>query len=245
METLIIPFNALASQIRTEKDSRSGWFENYTEIANKDVSVLMLCILYHNNIITKKSFTARMKQYYETVPNNFGNQVPKLERRLGTYKSEVLDKWYSDIPLTNVFVEEVMETCNTKDLSVEDYLKYLNLGLNKNKNYCVDFIAFNVFSVIIEHHNRGWAYKFLGSCMFNTKDLNLSYVSFEEADRRYDLSFGYCCGDCDGSLKSYKQNRYEYHYKKDSVKELKDYFVKVFRSMKTHNKNPHDKLLLF
>lgn len=243
MKDLIIPFNALASQMRTEKNSNFGWFSNTTDIANKDISVLMLCILLHNNKITQKSFTSRMKQYYETVPNSFGNQVPKLERRLGTYKSELLNEWYSDIPLTNVLVDEVTEECKTKDLRVEDYLKYLNLGFNKNKNYCVNFIALNVFLVIIEHYNRDFAYKFLGSCMYNTKALNLSYLSYEEADRRYDLDAGYCCGDCDGSYRDYKQSRYEHYYKQDSIKELKETFRNIFRGFKTHDKNPHDKLL--
>lgn len=241
MKTLYIPFNILKSKIYTERESRHGWFENQTEIDNRDISLLMLCILFHNNKINQKSFTSRMKQYFETVPNSFGQQVAKLSRKLGTYKSEIIDKWYTDTCLTNVLVDEVMETCNTKDLTVEQYLKYLNLGLNRNKNFCVDVIAINIFLKVIDSYNKDWAYDFLNNCGVN--GLNLTHLSFEKADSMYDLEFGYCCSDCNGCLRQYKESRYNYHYKKDSTNDLTKQFKTIFLGMKTHNRNEHDRTL--
>jgi hypothetical protein len=241
MKKLYIPFDLLKSKIYTEKESRHGWFENQTEIDDKDISLLMLCILFHNNKISQKSFTARTKQYFETIPNSSGGQVAKLSRKLGTYKSEILDKWYTDICLTNVLVDEVVETCDIKDLTVEQYLKYLNLGLNRNKNFCINIIAVSIFLKVIDSYNKDWAYDFLNSC--GVEGLNLTHLSFEQADRDYDLEFGYCCSDCDGCLRQYKESRYNYYYKKGSTYDLKKQFKALFLGMKTHNRNEHDMVL--
>lgn len=235
MNTLYIPFNILKRKIFTEKESRNGWFSNETEINDKDISLLMLCILFHNGKISQKSFTSRMKQYFETVKNNYGGQNPKLSRKIGTYKSEILNRWYVDISLTNVLVDEVVETCRIKDLTVNEYLKYLNLGLNKNKNFCIDVIAINVFLKVIESYDKDWAYDFLNNCGID--GLNLTHLSFKQADREYDLSSGYCCYDCDGCLSEYKRSRYDYLYRKDSTNDLKNQFKTLFLAMKTHNKN--------
>jgi len=232
---MVIPFRQLISKVQRE---RFYWsFCNESNIETKDISVIMLCILFHNKKISRERFVARMKQYDVLAKNS---SSPMICRRLGTYKSEILDRWYNDTSLTAVYVDEVVETCNSTDLKIEDYLKYLNIGFNRNRNYCVDYIAFNIFKKIIHHWDKNWAYDFLTRC--GLKDLNLSYISFEEADRRYDLSFGYCCDDCDGCLRQYKESRYHFLYEKDSEGELRNAFKDAFLSMKTHLKNPKEKL---
>jgi hypothetical protein len=233
---MIIPFRQLKEKIKTEK----GWwaYDNMSNIDNQDLSVIMLCILFHNKKISRERFVARMQQYFKTKDSYI-----MISRRLGTYKSELLNRWYSDISLTNVYVEEVFETCTCNDLTIEDYLKYLNIGFNRNRNFCIDFIAFSVFRKVIHHWDKNWAYDFLTSC--GIKDLNLSYLSYEEADRNYDLSFGYCCEDCDGCLRQYKESRYDYLYKNDAEKELTEKFRDIFMNMKKHLKNPNEKLFTF
>lgn len=220
---MTIPFNEL--NLRTSTWSSFGWFTNYSGVENKHISMLMLCILYHNEKISRKSFTARM------------NAEQSLERKLNTYKSIVLDKWFQDTCITDVLVQEVEDTCTERDLTIEQYFKYLNIGLSRNRNWCVNFIAFNVFKAMV-NRDLDHAYRFIKE----SKLIEISPISYEEADRMYDLRSGYCCEDHDGCLEEYKRSRYHYNYRlneKDVMKQLYDVFIK----MKTHLKNPEDKLL--
>lgn len=230
---MIIPFNTLSEQIRTDSKSSSGWFENYSEVKHESISVLMLCILYHNQKISRESFTARMTMHIKDKSH--------LSRRIGTYHSTVNGKWYQDIIFTNVLVEEVNDTCSDRNLNIKDYLKLLNIGFSRNTNYCVDFLAFEIFKPIMGHYNRDWVYRFFSDCQ--EPQLNLTYLSFEEADRKYDLGSGYCCEDHDGDFEAYKQSRYNWLYKNDDEKELSKSIQSVMLNYKRHLKNPEDKLL--
>jgi hypothetical protein len=223
---MTIKFEILLKQIKPE----SHWgFLNYSNISDKDISVLMLCILHHNGKINRESFTKRLSQYFQ------GNM---LERRLKTYKSSILNTWFSDVSLTAVLVEEVEKSCTAVDLTVDDYLKLLNLGFSKRKNYLVDWLAFNVFKPILYHNDAEWVYEFYSSA--GIKNLELSALSFEVAERTYDLEFGYCCEDCSGCLSRYKRSQFEHLYRKDAEKELKSQIAKELLKYKKHLKNIYD-----
>lgn len=230
-------FKNLSEQLSTDR----GWFSNLTNIEDRDISVLMLCILFHNNKISRESFTKRMNRYRST------DRSLSLTRVVGTYKSKLLDKWYEQVCYTNVLVEEVLGTCcgsngGNVDLTIEEYLKYLNIGFNRNVNYCVDYLAFSIFKPIMESSNKEWSYRFLGSCGIEGLS-GLEYLSFEKADMRHDLSSGYCCEDHDGPIEDYKRGRYNWLYKNDDRKKLSDSIQKAFLKYKNHQNNPNDKLL--
>lgn len=202
LELMNISFKHLSEHISTD----TSWFRNSTNIADRDISVLMLCILYHNNKISRESFTSRMNRYRSS------DESVSLTRVVGTYKSKILNQWYSGVCVTNVYVEEVIGSCvGNTDLTIKEYLKYLNIGFNRNVNYCVDYLAFSIFKPIMEHYDKGWSYRFLTSC--NIDGVNgLEYLSFDQADMRHDLSSGYCCEDHDGPIEDYKRMRYDYLY---------------------------------
>lgn len=222
---MTIPFNELTTNISTSgRWSPSGWFSNCSGLENKDVSMLMLCILYHNQKISRKSFTVRMQS------------EQSLDRRLKTYKSTILDEWFQDTRITDVLVQEA-ETCNNRDLTFEEYFTYMNIGLSRNRNWIVNWLAFSVFKTML-YSNAEHAYRFIQA----SKLIDIAPISFDEADRMYDLSSGYCCEDHDGDYYQYKIDRYHYHYRLNEKDILKQLF-EAFKKLKSHLKNPDDKLL--
>lgn len=212
-----IPFNILSNKY-------------ISNISDKDISLLMLCILLHNNKISQKSFTNKLKTYFIN---------DQLKRHINTYKSKVNDKWYQDEKITNIFIDEVENTCIEKNLTIEQYIKYLNIGLNKNKNYCIDLISFNVIKPILNNINNIYNFK----SEFNLNEIEYIPTNYYETDKIYDLSSGYCCEDHDGDYETYKQNKYKYYYEQNSIKEISNIFKNILLKYKTHNKNPKDKLL--
>lgn len=222
---MTIPFNELTNNIsKSGRWSSSGWYYNYSGIENKHMSMIMLCILYHNQKISRKSFTARMQA------------EQSLDRRLKTYKSIVLDEWFQDTHITDVLVQEA-ETCNNRDLTFEEYFTYLNIGLSRNRNWVVNWIAFSIYKAML-NADANHAYRFINASNL----IEISPISYEEADRMYDLSSGFCCDDCDGDYYSYKQSKYQHYYRLNEKDVLKPLF-EAFKKLKTHLRNPDDKLL--
>jgi len=209
------------------------WSHNMGIDANK-ASVLMLCILYHNGKISRESFIAKMQQYFEKN---------MLSRKIGTYYSVVLDEWFNDVTMDEILIQEAHETCVEKDISIENYLKYLNLGLNRCKNWCVNFIATIVNDVMYSFYENE-RFKFIKDCNFTGIDID--YLSYEDAEAKYDLSNGYCCKDCDGCLGAYKRSRYERYYKPDQNKidDINEKIRNYFFGLKKHNKNKNDELFV-
>lgn len=222
---MIIPFNELLANVSLSR-GYSGWYSNSSGVEDKALSVIMLCILYHNKKISRASFLARMQ-----VDNT---------RRVGTYKSKVLDEWFQETQLIDILIQEA-ETCDEKNLTFENYFTYLNLGMNRGRNFLVDFLVFSIFEPILNRYSSYDSDK-LFNFINASKVINLEPMTYEYADSHYDLSSGYCCSDCDGCLGAYKRSRYECNYKMDES-EIREALKKVFLPLKTHLKNPHDKLL--
>lgn len=217
-----IPFNELIYNISYEND----YYACYNGIADETLSNLMLCILYHNKAISRASFLARMN----------GDKT----RTIQTYKSKVLhDKWFENMGLTGILIQEA-SSCAQRDLTFEQYFEYLNLGLNRGRNFCVEVIALGVFKAMLDNDYSSRAFF---AFINQSEVINTKLLTYEDADYSHaDLEFGYCCEDHDGCIEDYKRNRYEYHYKprrEDIVNELREAFL----PMKTHLKNPKDKLL--
>lgn len=224
---MTINFEYLYFKIHTENRYFNGYFTNNTNIDDKDLSIISLCILYHNNKISRESFIKRL------------NNQESLKRHLNTYKSTILDKWYDDTVITNVLIQEVKETCNDLNLSIDKYLEYLNIGFSKNKNYCIDYLAFQIFKPAMNNYDKDWVTDFLNSCGIK----GLKFLSFEQADRSFDLSYGFCCEDCSGDFEDYKRSQYNYFYKKDYDVTNHELVRNSLLKFKTHTKNPYDKLV--
>lgn len=158
----------------------------------------------------------------------------KLLRYVENYHAKGLNgKWYNGYDFLNVLEEIHNEMCNDRIMSLDEFLKYLNLLLNKNKNFCIDYVYNSIVKPLIERIG----YNYSAQQMLESLNVEFEYMSYYEADRRNLLSDGYCCEDCDGDLHYYKQSQYEHYYKNQNVN---SYFKKHLRSFKTHLKNPND-----
>jgi len=210
------------------------------DIEGKDISILLLCLLFHNKLLTKKQLCAYFNKYDEksSRKENPSYIEDTLTRRVNTYHSKINDKWYNDYNFTSILLDICKDECTNYEMSFEDLLRYLNIGFSKNKNWCIDFVTFNIIKPIIEYYDVEKSYKIL-----NKFGLDINYLTYEDADLKYDLSLGYCCEDCDGCYSQYKRRKYEYYYKGSNKSEIKELFKEELKKYKTHFKNPNDKLL--
>ena len=135
----------------------------------------------------------------------------------------------------DILLDVYNEVCERKDIELDVFLKYLNLYLNKNKNYCIDFVYFNLVEPLIKRFRYDNSLAKLRS--FGASEMDLSIVTYEEADRTRDLSSGYCCRDCDGCLSEYKHSRYEsyYGYGRDLEEKLSKLFKHQLLGLKTES----------
>jgi hypothetical protein len=202
---MIIP-----SKIITSCGSNGDWYTNYTEISNADVAILAIFHLHDQKIINNDRFKAYCKQYNDK----------SLIRRVNTYHCKINDTWYNDDSTFTAILDSYNEKCQRVDFSVDKMLTYLNKLFNKNRNFCVDHLFFNYVNPVL------WNLaSYSVNELFKSFDFGTSYRTYDEVERTGDLSFGYCCSDCDGCLGEYKQRRYEsllgYDYQSKLINELK------------------------
>lgn len=240
---LKLPVKEILDSINTHRYA-SDTISSDLHIENKDLSVFFLCLLYHNKLITKKQLTVYCNRYNDEVEiKNYQGSVFRthyLTRRINTYHSNITDKWYNDCTFPFILHDAVMCKCTDLNMTISDFLLYLNHGFSRNRNWCVDYLAYSIIRPITSIYDEHLKFKVLAA--FN---IGIDYISYEEADRLYDLGTGYCCSDCDGCYGEYKRARYRWHYKKDDTEKTRQKFVTEFWKLKTHNKNPNDKLYDF
>lgn len=196
--------------------------DEYSVIDKEALALLAIANLHMQTKISDSKLKGMLKRLRDG----------KFLRYVNTHHSNINDKWYNDDSMLTILIKIHDEVCSPAILSLDDYLKYVNLLKNANKNYCIDY----VFKMIIEPLvNNIRSYSSLNQ--LKSFDIPFEYMTYEEADRRYGLSDGYCCDDCDGSYSEYKMNKYEYYYRnRDVIIPFKEYL----RSQKTHLKNPID-----
>lgn len=203
----------------------------YSDILDsKDFIILCLIILYHVKKISHKQFAIYCQRYF-----NSGEKL-SLYRKIKTYHSVFDDKWYDDVTFLTVIVRGLENVSVPYEMSIEDILKYVNIGFNRNRNWCVNYIASAWIKPIIDNALGG---NTLCQELISEFSIKTSYISYEEADRKHDLASGYCCKDCDGCLGEYKRSRYEAWYKPNKKALYNDFRQELVR-YKTHTKNPND-----
>jgi hypothetical protein len=202
---------------------------DYHRVLEDRNTILLIIIHLH---IDKKINDAKLKALFKNYRNG------TLTRHINTYYSKVNDRWYNDEPMRNIYLD-IYEFMPKKDLSLEQVLPYLNLLLNRNKNYCIDFIYKQYVepianSIYFIHNNQI-------DLIESLKLIEIDLTSFD-AD---DLGDGYCCEDCDGSYAQYKSNKYELEVAKVIKNNLIEKAKSFLQSKKTWGsyKNPNNILL--
>lgn len=204
--------------------------ETYYLISREDTAVLILINLHVNGLINDERLNSLFKQYRDKT----------LIRQINTYHCKINNQWYS---CTNTFevYQDCYELCKKIDFDLELCLKYFNLLLNTNRNYCIDHLYFIYVEPLIRAASSDDRYDLLDKLnIFN--DEIMSYEKFSET---WQATSGYCCSDCDGCLGEYKRSRYR-NYIGYNIKEKYETKAKrILNSMKTKSalKNMNNPLI--
>jgi|GEM_PF-5481418 len=200
---------------------------DYSKII-KDKNIILLIIIHLH--IEKKINYVNLKALFK----NYRNGI--LERNVKTYHCHINDEWYYGEPMRDVYLN-LYEDMPKKDLTIEQVLPYLNLLLNKNRNYCIDFI----FKQYVEPIANSIYYSYRADLIESFKLFKIDETSFYIKD----LGDGYCCEDCDGSYAEYKSNKYEIEVAnivKNNLIEKAKSFLQSKKTVSSY-KNPDNILL--
>ena len=205
---------------------------DYHRVLEDRNTILLIIIHLH---IEKKINDAKLKALFKNYRNG------ALTRHINTYYSKVNDRWYNDEPMRNIYLD-IYEFMPKKDLSLEQVLPYLNLLLNRNKNYCIDFIYKQYVEPVtrnIDLFNNNTIE------LFNSFQLNSGLVSLTPYHQVVGLGSGYCCEDHDGDYEDYKRRNYEYSMGREFKDKLIEKAKSFLQSKKTWGsyKNPNNILL--
>lgn len=203
---------------------------NIGDIAPVSITLLIIANLH----INKKISDERMKAMVRLLAQG------KLLRKVNTYHCKINDQWYNDESMSNILIEVYNDECCPKtDIKLEDFLLYVSLFLSKKRNYCIDWVFYNYINPLLNACYNERVIELLSSFDLPAEEITL--LTYEEADRMYDLSSGYCCKDCDGCLGQYKSYRYKDLIGRDFEKRARETFINNLNKYKTKDylKNPN------
>jgi hypothetical protein len=223
----------IPKELLSNCENNSGYgYTNYSSVQDEDIAILALINLHMNNKINDTRLKALFSQYRNNT----------LIRKINTYHCKINNKWYNDCITFECIMDSWKELCDNKgDFDIETCLKYFNLLLNKNRNYCIDHFYFNYIQPIIRGYENWRGFELLNS-------LNLydnTFMSYEKFEDTWQATSGYCCSDCDGCLSQYKQNRYQAYIGYDLRDKSERKAKEILNSMKTESalKNKENRLI--
>jgi len=145
---------------------------NAENLRQKNILIL-ISLLHANHFINNDSIKALFKKLREG----------KLVRNVNTYYSRINKRWYNDENICDIYDDIFKKMMNPTgkeklkldrinkivtingleprkfktSLNFEETLKYLNLFLNKNRNYCIDYLFYEYIKPAINsyEHNKG------------------------------------------------------------------------------------------
>ena len=200
---------------------------------------LVISLLHINGFINNDSIKKLFKNLREG----------KLNRRVNTYYSKITKEWYDYENIYNIYEDIFDKLINPKSPSVllkldrinklrkinglepkifksyldfEDVLKYLNLYLNKNRNFCIDHLYHEYIQPAIKE--SGYTFRYING-MFK---YDFSYL---ESRNSYH-SDNYCCEDCCGDYDDwydYVQSR-KMEAMREDIAELVSKFLNTKRT---------------
>lgn len=115
-----------------------SWDRGLWYLEDEIVILLILSGLYERNIITLDKLKGQLKSLKEG----------KLQQYKKTYHCTINDKWYNNEPAIEIF-KELYTNYKIEHISIIKLIEVIQLYLNKNYNYCIDFIVSNIFPRIL------------------------------------------------------------------------------------------------
>ena len=185
----------------------------YDYIGNQTESTrgfLYVIFMHKNGIINREKMIAMFRSLREGT----------LLRYVNTYHCNINDKWYNGESMIDV-LEDVFKGAKPiqhEQIDFDEMLSYLNLYLNKPKNYCIDYIYSRFVNPLIQSFG-GYARQLDTIQSFGINCRVHSIIAFENFSPS-----GYCCDDCDGDYMDYKRSQYE----RECIDGTKDKLKKAF-----------------
>lgn len=200
-----------------------------------EISVLLASFLHYNDIINDKKLQAMYK----------GLRDRSLLKHRNVYHCNINNKWYSDEPMINILLDILSDGYNgviaeisgkriTKtEMDIEIYLKYMNRYLNKNRNYCIDYVYDNVVKPFINRYESGCSFWHFTDHHFHCDNafielFGVQLNGFNNTKLENFDAYGYCCEDCDGDYEDFKRSKFEYQVLRNNVKAIEKGFKHIF-----------------
>lgn len=216
---------------------KEGKYSNFSKEAR---IFLIACFFYHNGKINREKFNSMCKLCLPEKPVKAGkNRGELLASSLGilppqvksdrwnkrTYKCSITNRWYDHMNIVDIYLESLEVVINeipvaSRKLTItfEEMMKYVNFLLNKNWNYCLDYLKHEIVNVAIDEFSNRKEYDSIAA-MLKIKSIQ-SYYNFTAS--------GYCCEDHDGDYDDYKRHQYNYYVLSDFKKQYKEVTEKFF-----------------
>jgi len=202
-----------------------------TELSKEHAMLYMIAQFYENKLINRQKLVAMFK--------NLKNG--KLNRKINTFKCRITNEWFDSTGmyyiLGKTYYDTLVKTRKANDLPLAKFLEYLNLYTNMKKNYNIDLVYFEYVEPLINMEK----YDILNDFGLFSNEL----ISFKTAQSRYDLSNKYKLfySGCRCTCEEDERRNYERRYRPDE-KEVKNEAKITLNNLKTHQRNPKNKLLV-
>lgn len=186
--------------------------------------LLHIIFLHYNGIVND----VKMQGMFKSLRSG------KLYRN--TFHCTINDKWYHDEHMNEIYDDvfiSMVESPVKNEISFDELLKYIRLYLNKNKNYCINYIFGSIISPVINAYQEYNNFNTNFTRLLGIVEPELNIKRYEDC---HDLDWGYCCDDCDGDLNAYKRSRYEYNYVRENKKQINEHLKTYLNSKR--NKTP-------
>lgn len=208
-------------------------FDKQTEI------FLIATFMYHNGVINRAKALAMYKLCLPEKPSKpISNRGINLAIDLGiidntkksdryfkrTYKCSITGKWHDHEGILSIYreaFEEKASDIRIKSLTLEEMIGYVNLMLNKGRNFCIDHIKYMIVDPHLEHIiTRAGSY--------GNESMALKRILGEDFSKIYYVPYddfkvtSYCCEDCDGDYDYAKRSSYEWRIMSDLKKQSRE-----------------------
>lgn len=176
-------------------------------------------LLHANKLINDDSLNALFGQL----------RNDKLSRQIKTFHSKINNQWYDCEHTTNIYfdileskldhrymskeellklkrvnklrkIDNLPEKQTKTFLTLDETLKYLNKYLNKNKNFCIDHLFYDIIKNILEKHTIEYNVQTMSFLL--DMDVKILVNRYEDNSSEYDYCCEYCCGEYDDWINS-------------------------------------------
>lgn len=222
-------------------------YRNAAQNGNNNMFIIV-CLLHANGFINNESLKAKFKQLREG----------KLLRRVNTFRSNISKDWYNDETTLDIFEDVFEKMTNPKsgkeklrlerinklrvlngleskkfktELTFDETLKYLNLYLNRCKNYCIDHLFHEFIKPNINRFEYGSSYN-----LNEIFSYNFSKLEFNDDD--YDSEWEYCCEYCCGDYSDWLEHRY-YQKREKKAQQVKKEIAKLVSDFLNSKREKH------